>query len=101
LQGLGQLLGTIDRVKSGLNPTLGLLGVVITLSSRTNLAAGVKSELQKHFGEKLFKSAIPRNVRLAEAPSYGEPIERHDRWSRGAKAYRNLTKELLTRLERR
>ena len=61
---------------------------------RTSLAEQVYDEVKKHFGEKLFKTVIPRNVRLAEAPSYGRPISEHDRWSKGARAYKNLAKEI-------
>lgn len=95
LEGLTQLLGTIQRVKDGLNPDLDLLGVVVTMyDSRTSLSDSVYKELQKHFGQKLFKTVIPRNVRLAEAPSHGKTILDHDKWSRGARAYKSLAKEI-------
>lgn len=95
LEGLTQLLGTIQKVKKGLNPDLDLLGVVVTMyDSRTSLSDSVYKELQKHFGQKLFKTVIPRNVRLAEAPSYGKTIADHDKWSRGARAYKSLAKEI-------
>ena len=61
---------------------------------RTTLAEQVYGEVQKHFGDKLFKTVIPRNIRLAEAPSYGKPISEHDKWSKGARAYKNLAKEI-------
>ncbi len=95
LEGLTQLLSTIQRVREGLNPNLDLLGVVVTMyDSRTSLSDSVYKELQKHFGAKLFKTVIPRNVRLAEAPSYGKTILEHDKWSRGARAYKALAKEI-------
>lgn len=95
LEGLTQLLGTIQRVREGLNPNLELLGVVVTMyDNRTSLSENVYKELQKHFGQKLFKSVIPRNIRLAEAPSHGKSILEHDKWSRGARAYKALAKEI-------
>lgn len=95
LEGLTQLLGTVQRVREGLNPNLDLLGVVVTMyDSRTSLSDSVYKELQKHFGQKLFKTVIPRNVRLAEAPSHGKTILDHDKWSRGARAYKALSKEI-------
>lgn len=99
LEGLGQLLGTIQRVKQGLNPSLDLTGVVLTMyDKRTSLSDQVKEELQKHFGEKMFKTTIPRNVRLAEAPSFGKTIFEHDRWSKGARAYKQFAKEVAKRV---
>lgn len=98
LEGLGQLLGVMQRVRHGLNKNLELMGVVVTMyDSRTSLSEQVYGELKKHFGDKLFKSIIPRNVRLAEAPSYGRPISEHDRWSKGARAYRQLAKEVMSK----
>ncbi len=95
LEGLTQLLSTVQRVREGLNPSLELLGVVVTMyDSRTSLSDSVYKELQKHFGQKLFKTVIPRNVRLAEAPSHGKTILDHDKWSRGARAYKALAKEI-------
>lgn len=95
LEGLTQLLTTIQKVRKGLNPDLNLLGVVVTMyDSRTSLSDSVYKELQKHFGQKLFKTVIPRNVRLAEAPSHGKSIFDHDKWSRGARAYKALAKEI-------
>src|SRR3989338_465824 len=95
LEGLSQLLGVVQRVRGGLNPNLELLGVVLTMyHSRTTLSDQVKDELQRHFQDKLFETVIPRNVRLAEAPSHGLTIADHDRWSKGAKAYKQLAKEL-------
>lgn len=99
MEGLGQLLATIGQIKQAINPNLNLLGVVITLyDNRTSLSQQVKSELQRHFGDKLFSSMIPRNIRLAEAPSYGRSIHEHDKWSKGARSYKALAKELESRL---
>lgn len=98
LEGLSQLLSVVQRVRSGLNPQLELLGVVVTMyDSRTALAEQVHNEIKKHFSDKVFKTVIPRNVRLAEAPSYGKTILEHDKWSKGARAYKQLTKEVLSR----
>ena len=95
LEGLSQLLAVIQQVQGGLNPDLNLLGVVLTLyDSRNALSGQVRSELAKHFGDKLFSTVIPRNVRLAEAPSFGKTIADHDKWSKGARAYKALAKEL-------
>lgn len=95
LEGLTQLLSTVQRVREGLNDNLELLGVVVTMyDGRTSLSDNVYKELQKHFGTKLFKTVIPRNVRLAEAPSHGKTIADHDKWSRGARAYKALSKEI-------
>jgi chromosome partitioning protein len=98
LEGLSQLLSVMQRVRQGLNTNLELLGVVITMyDSRTSLSSQVQEELKKHFGEKVFNTVIPRNVRLAEAPSHGKTIADHDKWSKGARAYKQLTKEVLSR----
>lgn len=99
LEGLTQLLATVSRVRQGLNPRLNLLGVVITMhSSRTSLAAQVQQELTRHFPDKLFSVTIPRNIRLAEAPSHGKPISHYDRFSKGAASYKKLAKEVLKRV---
>jgi chromosome partitioning protein len=99
LEGLSQLLSVIQQVKQALNPSLNILGVVITLyDGRTSLAEQVKGEIEKHFGAKVFNTLIPRNVRLAEAPSFGKTILEHDKWSKGARAYKALAKELERRL---
>lgn len=99
LEGLSQLIAVIERVRESFNPSLKILGIVLTMAdSRTSLADQVEAEVRKHFGELVFKTVIPRNVRLAEAPSHGRPISEHDRWSKGAKAYKNLTKEILSRV---
>ena len=82
-------------MKQALNPSLNLLGVVLTMyDKRTSLSDQVKAELVNHFGDKVFETVIPRNVRLAEAPSFGRSIAEHDKWSKGARAYKSLAKEL-------
>jgi chromosome partitioning protein len=102
LEGLGQLLAVLQRVHEGINPRLELLGVVGTMyDSRNSLSDQVYAELTRHFGDKVCSTVIPRNVRLAEAPSYGKPIAEHDKWSKGARAYKQLTKELVSRVETR
>lgn len=99
LEGLGQLLATVQRVKEAINPSLDLLGVVLTMyDKRTSLSEQVAAELKNHFGGKLFKTVIPRNVRLAEAPSFGKTIFEHDRWSKGARAYKQFSKEVAKRV---
>lgn len=99
LEGLGQLLNTIQRVRETLNPQLELLGVVVTMyNKRTSLSNQVVGEIKNYFGDKLFKTVIPRNVRLAEAPSFGQTIYEHDRWSKGARAYKQLAKEVRARV---
>jgi chromosome partitioning protein len=99
LEGLGQLLATVQRVRQSVNPGLDLLGVVMTMfDKRTSLSEQVMHELHEHFGDKLFKTVIPRNVRLAEAPSFGKTIFEHDRWSKGARAYKQLAKEAEKRV---
>lgn len=95
LEGLGQLLDTVQRVRQGLNPGLQLLGIVVTMyDGRTSLSDQVVQELKKHFGAKLLNTIIPRNVRLAEAPSFGKSIAEHDKWSKGARSYKQLAKEI-------
>lgn len=99
LEGLGQLLETMKLVRQSLNPNLHIIGVVMTMhNARTTLSSQVEEQLKKHFGERLFKTVVPRNIRLAEAPSYGKPIGEYDKWSKGARAYKNLAKELLSRV---
>lgn len=101
LEGLTQLVNVIQRVRETLQPQLKIIGVLLTMSdSRTSLSDQVEAEVRKHFNELVFKTVIPRNVRLAEAPSHGRPISEHDRWSRGAKAYKQLAKELTSRDKR-
>lgn len=95
LEGLSQLLSVIQHVRNTLNPNINILGVVITMfDSRNSLSGQVRKELRNHFNDKLFKTVIPRNVRLAEAPSFGRTIAEHDKWSKGARAYKSLAKEL-------
>lgn len=99
LEGLGQLLETVQMVRKGINPSLDLLGVVLTMyDKRTSLSEQVMAEIKAHFGDKLFKTVIPRNVRLAESPSFGKTIFEHDRWSKGARAYKQLSKEVEKRV---
>ncbi|MCA9329057.1 ParA family protein [Candidatus Saccharibacteria bacterium] len=101
LEGLGQLLDVIQRVRTGLNASLELLGVVVTMfDGRTMLSEQVLEELKKHFGSKLFNTVIPRNIRLAEAPSFGRSIFEHDKWSKGARSYKSLAKEVVDRVNR-
>jgi len=98
LEGLGQLLSTIKRIRVQLNPKLDLLGVLVTMyDRRTSLSKEVHDELKKHFDSHVFDTIIPRNVRLAEAPSYGKTIADYDKFSKGAQAYKNLSKEVLKR----
>ena len=98
LEGLGQLLETMKLVRKGMNPTLDLLGVLPTMmDKRTTLSGQVHEEIKKHFPGKVFKTIIPRNIRLAEAPSHGLPIGVYDKFSKGARAYKALTKEVLSR----
>jgi chromosome partitioning protein len=100
MEGLGQLLTIVQRVRETINPNLELLGVLLTMyDSRNSLAEQVESELHKHLGAKLLETVIPRNVRLAEAPSFGRTIIEHDKWSKGARAYKQLAKEVIDRAE--
>jgi chromosome partitioning protein len=96
LEGVSELLDTIERIRTSLNPELTVEGVVLTMfDDRTNLAQQVTAELDRHFGSKLCKTTIPRNVRLAEAPSHGKPVLLYDARSRGAESYIQLAKEIL------
>ncbi len=96
LEGLSQLVKTVDMVRKSLNPDLRLCGILLTMyDSRTLLSEQVADETRKHFGNKVFKTVIPRNVRLAEAPSFGQPIIFYDPSSSGAQAYENLSREVL------
>jgi len=98
LEGLSQLLSVIQQVRQALNPGLDILGVLITLyDSRNSLSEQVKKELESYFGAKLFDTLVPRNVRLAEAPSFGKTIAEHDKWSKGARAYKALAREVEKR----
>lgn len=101
LEGLGQLLTTVKRIRQGLNPDITLLGVVITMHNpRTSLSAQVEAQLKHHFPDTLINISIPRNIRLAEAPSHGQPINQYDRFSKGAAAYKKLAKEVMRRVEK-
>ncbi len=98
LEGLGQLLETMKIVRKGMNPGLELLGVLPTmLDSRTTLSNQVHNEIKRHFPGKVFEVTIPRNIRLAEAPSHGIPIGVYDKFSKGSRAYKALAKEVITR----
>lgn len=98
LEGLGQLLETMRLVRKGMNPTLELLGVLPTMMDvRTTLSNQVHEEIKKHFPGKVFSTIIPRNIRLAEAPSHGLPIGVYDRFSKGARAYKAFAKEVIDR----
>jgi chromosome partitioning protein len=98
LEGLGQLLNTINIVKKHLNPDLDIEGVLLTMyDSRLRLSNQVVSEVQRYFDTKVFKTVIARNVRLSEAPSFGQPVVVYDPWSTGAKNYLDLSKEVIAR----
>ena len=98
LEGLGQLLATIDLVRDHLNPSLRVQGVLLTMyDARTNLSADVAAEVRRHLGARVYETVVPRSVRLSEAPSYGQPIARYRPDSRGAAAYRDLAVEFLAR----
>ncbi len=99
LEGLGQLIGTIDLVKKQLNPELDLTGVLMTMyDARTRLSAQVVEEVRRYFPQRTFATVVPRSVRLAEAPSFGQSIAEYDAASRGAAAYRAVVDELSARL---
>ena len=98
LEGLGQLIATIELIREHLNPKLSMKGVVLTMhDGRTSLSADVANEVRGHLGAKVFQAIVPRSVRLAEAPSYGQPIADYSPNSRGALAYRAITAEFLER----
>lgn len=99
LEGLSDLMGTLRTVKRKLNPRLDIFGVVLTMfDGRTNFSTQVAQEVRRHFPGKVFTSTIPRNVRLAEAPSHGIPVTAYDRSSRGSVAYRELAEEVERKL---
>jgi len=99
LEGLTQLIEVVQQVRQGLNPHLELLGVLLTMyDARTSLSEQVKGEVAQYFGDKVFDTVIPRNVRLAEAPSHGRSIAGYDKWSKGARAYKQLAREVSKRL---
>jgi chromosome partitioning protein len=98
LEGLADLVGTMRRVRAALNPSLDIEGVLLTMfDERTNLGQQVATEVRQFFKEKVFRTVIPRNVRLGEAPSHGMPVIQYDAKSRGAEAYLALARELLER----
>ena len=98
LEGLSSLTGTIKRVKKVLNPKIEIEGVLLTMfDARTNLAIQVVDEVKKYFPEKVYKTIIPRNVRLSEAPGFGQPIIVYDPASRGSESYIDLAEELVER----
>ena len=100
MEGLGQLLESMKLVKKGMNPNIELLGVLPTMvDSRTTLSGQVYEEIKRFFPGKVFSTPVPRNIRLAEAPSHGVPIGVYDRFSKGARAYKSITKEIVKRIE--
>jgi len=102
LEGVSELLDTLMRIRRTLNPTLAVEGIVLTMyDERTTLSKQVASDLRSFFGSQVFESVIPRNVRLAEAPSHGKPIHFYDIHSKGAEAYINLAKEVISSGQKR
>ncbi len=96
LEGLGQLLQTVKRIRNSLNPDLKIAGILLTMfDKRTNLSYQVAEEAEKYFRELVFKTMVPRNIRLSEAPSFGKPILLYDATSAGARSYIDLAKEIL------
>ena len=96
MEGLAQLVNTVKLVRSSLNPRLEMEGILLTMfDKRANLHKQVALEIQKHFGEKVFRTIVPRNVKLSECPSFGKPIVLYDIDSKGSEAYLQLAKELL------
>lgn len=102
LEGLSQLMDTIQLVKKRLNPNLKIEGILFTMfDGRTNLSIQVVDEVKKHFRKELYRTVIPRNVRLSEAPSHGKPVALYDPRSKGAESYRDLAREVLERGQER
>ena len=102
LEGLSQLTNTVRTIKKAFNPDLEIEGVLLTMyDTRTNLSMQVAGEVKKYYGEKLYKSVIPRNVRLSEAPSFGQPINIYDKHSKGSACYMNLASEVIRANEKR
>jgi chromosome partitioning protein len=96
LEGLGAFLGTLDRIRAALNPKVALEGVLLTMADeRTNLSQQVSADVRSHFGDQVFKTTIPRSIRLAEAPSFGKPILLYDIKSRASECYLSLAREVL------
>ena len=101
LEGVAQLLDSVKLVRKAMNPDLKLLGVLATMyDKRTSLSVQVVEEIRKYFKDKVFKTLIPRNVRLAEAPSHGVPVGVYDPFSKGSRAYKDLAKEVIRRVEK-
>lgn len=101
LEGVAGLMETVDRVRAQLNPALRVLGIVITMfDGRTNLAQQVEENVRAHFGELVFWSVVPRNVRLSEAPSHAKPINHYSPFSSGAGAYKRLAEEVMQRVQK-
>jgi chromosome partitioning protein len=99
LEGLSLLVSTLEKVKKSINRDLQIIGVLLTMfDARTNLSIQVVDEVKNYFREKVFRTIIPRNVRLSEAPSHGQPIILYDSKSRGAEVYRDLAEEVLERV---
>ena len=99
LEGLSDLMNTLRMVKRRVNPDLGIFGVILTMfDGRTNFSNQVAQEVRRHFPGKVFTSVIPRNIRLAEAPSHGVPVTVYDKYSRGSQAYKALAEEIKSRL---
>jgi chromosome partitioning protein len=100
LEGLSALLGTVEQIRAAVNPRLEIEGILRTMfDPRNNLANEVSAQLITHFGDKVFRTVIPRNIRLAEAPSFGKPVLFHDKESRGALSYLALAGEMIRREE--
>jgi len=100
LEGIADLTTTIKMINSGINPNLEIQGIVLTMyDSRTNFSEQVAAEIRKFFGNKVYKTVIPRNIRIAEAPSHGKPVIAYDRISRGSAAYIKLAAELVKQVE--
>jgi chromosome partitioning protein len=98
LEGVSELVATVRRVQGGLNPRLAITGILLTMyDDRTNLSRDIVDEIRRHFGDRVFKTIVPRNVRLAEAPSHGKPVIQYDIKCRGAEAYLALGREILGR----
>lgn len=97
MEGLAQLLSVFQQVRLSLNPDLEIMGFVITMYDKRNALSGqVRKQLETQFDKKVFKTIIPRNVRLAEAPSHGKSIAEYDKWSKGARAYKQFSREVLS-----
>jgi len=100
LEGLSDLMGTINRIAESVNPGLEVAGILRTMyDPRNSLTNEVSNQLHAYFGERVYRTVVPRNIRLAEAPSHGIPVIYYDRYSRGAKAYMALAGEIVRREE--